>query len=83
MRDLEERNGRYFFLISGDDQDFFDAKEAVKEAFVWRQEREYNPETHEWSVPANSSSEERLLQIFGNAAECFRNLHSQMKMFDI
>lgn len=80
MLDLEKRQGRYVFRISGDG--FSDALQAVKEAFRHGSEREYDPDTHEWSVVATELSEEKLCNIFGNAAGAFQVLHSQLHMFE-
>jgi len=81
MLDLEERDGRYHFTIRGGD-DFGDAVTAVKQAFLAFTERNYDPETHVWSVAANEESERKLGLIFPNAANAFRALHAQMRMFD-
>jgi len=81
MLDLDERDGRYYFCISGSELGFADALQAVKGCFLYGSERRYNPETHEWSVPATNEMENRLCVIFENAPNAFRVLHSQMEMF--
>lgn len=79
MVDLEEHDGRYTFGIKGG-HDFGDAVNAVKQAFPF-EEREYDPGSYTWSVPATEESERKLTLIFPNAEMAFMALHSQRRMW--
>jgi hypothetical protein len=81
LLDLQKREGYYRFRIAGDEFSFSEALKAVKRAFIHGRERHYNPETHEWIVPATEESEQKLSAIFPNAGNAFLALHSQMRMF--
>lgn len=79
--DLREHEGWYHFRISGSRCGFADALNAVKEAFTYGEERLYDPETKEWSVPATDESREKLEIIFSNGESALTALHSQLRMF--
>jgi len=77
--DLRSESGRYYFRI-GDGNDFEGAVKALKAQFG-PGERNWNPETLEWDVPATEYSEKKLAKIFPNAEACFTILRSQLRMF--
>jgi hypothetical protein len=79
LLDLREQDGRYYFRI-GNGRDFNDALLALKAAIAPR-DRNWDPVTCEWDVPATQYSEDRLCAIFPNAANAFLALKSQMRMF--
>jgi hypothetical protein len=79
LLDLREHAGRYYFRISSGD-DFAAAVTALKKAFPYT-ERGWNPDTKEWDVPADETSEAKLCAIFPNAANAFLGLKSQLRMF--
>jgi hypothetical protein len=79
--DLREHEGWYHFHISGSRCGFADALNAVKEAFTYGEERLYDSDTKEWSVPATDESREKLEMIFSNGASAMTALHSQLRMF--
>lgn len=80
MMDLHENSGWFRFRVTGDDE-FYEAIQAVKDAFRWGTERKFDSVEKEWYVTATPENEVKLCNIFRNARESFRNMHSQLEMF--
>jgi len=79
MLDLRKHNGRYYFRLDSSD-DFWDTIRLLKATFQPR-ERDYNPDTREWSVPISAQNGAKLAAIFNNARDSFTYLKAQTRMF--
>ena len=79
MLDLRKNNNRYYFKL-GPGDDFWDTIRLLKNTFQPK-EREYHPETKEWSVPATAINEAKLAMIFENAEMSFAFLKAQLPLF--
>ena len=79
MRDVREHDGRYHFRV-GKGNGFGDTIHLIKTTFR-PQERDYDDNTKEWSVPATELNEAKLAMIFSNAESVFEYLHAQFPLF--
>jgi len=77
--DLRKEDSYYYFKL-GQGADFWDTIRLLKNTFQPK-EREYNPETKEWSVPATAINEAKLAMIFENAEMSFAFLKAQLPLF--
>jgi len=79
MLDLRRDGNRYYFRLD-QGEDFWEAVRLLKATFK-PAERQYHPDTKEWSVPATPTSEARLSTIFHNAQASFVYLKAQLALF--
>lgn len=78
--DVRKEHGRYYFKLGGarDPAEFADTVQRLKAAVPFP-EREWNPETLEWSIPV--AYEEALYPILDNFRSCCDLLRMQLWLF--